>query len=139
MHFPIRPFVLASVAGIVIACGFPTAVCGCSLGHSAVYVIGTLADAAGAPVVGARVFLDGFPATLTPSPPIFVGDQNVRTDATGAFRGIAYSYYGTVRMELRVAVLRTESADTSRLNAGEANFRWQRERLDTVRVNLRLP
>ena len=129
---------LAALAVIALACSTPTDVCGCPPARSAVVVAGTVADAAGAPVAGARILLDAVPLTLSSEPPIAYSIVPV-TDAAGAFAGRAYSLWADDEQALRAAVVRPGTADTVRLRLGAATLRPEHGRLDTVRVALRLP
>jgi hypothetical protein len=132
-----RVLVALAVAGV--ACSIPTDACGCSPARTSVYVIGTLVDAAGTSVVGARLAFDGV-ATTGPGSDfaLYVGTgSDAQTDGSGAFRGMAYSTFAPGALQLRVGVIRPATADTFRLSAGTATFRLDRP--DTVRVALRLP
>lgn len=126
--------------GATLACSIPTDLCGCPPARSAVFVRGTLTDADGAAIAGARVYLDGVPESQASASPIYVsGAGDAQTDAAGAFRGLAYSIYAPGPLSLRAAVVRPGLPDTVSLAAGVANFRYERDRPDTVSVSLRLP
>lgn len=130
---------LAAVAA-TLACSIPTDVCGCPPARSTVFVRGTLTDAAGRAVAAARLYFDGVPVSQPAAYTVYVGGQgDAQTDAGGAFRGLAYSAHSPGSLALRVGVVRPGLPDTVRLAAGEANFRSERDRPDTVSVNLRLP
>ncbi len=114
--------------------------CGCPPARSAVFVRGTLTDATGDPVAGARMYFDGVRLDQTAAYPLTAGGPgDAVTDREGAFRGLVYSGHAPGRLALRAAVVRPGQPDTVRLAAGEAAFRYERERPDTVTVHLRLP
>jgi hypothetical protein len=126
--------------GATLACSIPTDVCGCTPARSIVFVRGTLTDAGGTPVAGARLYFDGVPAGQSTSYRVDVrGPGDAQTDATGAFHGLVYSSYSPGPRRLRAAVVRPALSDTVSLSAGTAGFRNERERPDTVLVILRLP
>jgi hypothetical protein len=131
------------VVGVValFACTTPTSLCGCPPTRSTVLVGGTLLDAGGVPVSGARVYLDGAPrpATGQPVPQYLDFTQSVTTNTAGSFRALAYSIYSPGTLELRAAVVRPGVADTVRLVVGLAPFHNERETPDSVYVTLRLP
>lgn len=130
-------------AALIIAglgCWFPTDICACPPARTAVYVIGSLTDAAGSPVADARLYLDGVPTNRTWDDPILVsGPSSARSDAAGAFRGVAYSHWSPATLELRAVVVSPDLADTIRLSGGSVPFRQDGTTLDTARVTLRLP
>ncbi|MBA3889104.1 MAG: carboxypeptidase regulatory-like domain-containing protein [Gemmatimonadaceae bacterium] len=131
-------FALVGV-GATLACSIPTDLCGCPPARSAVYVRGTLTDANGLAIAGARVYLDGVPTGTTADLLALNGFGASQTDADGAFRGLAYSMFSPGPLALRAAVVRPGLPDTVRLAAGLATFRYERDRPDTVSVDLRLP
>ena len=132
-----RTLAAAVAAAVLLACTLPTDACGCTPARSWVFVIGTV-DAAGAPVSGARVYLDGASPATAAAMPVYVGPYpDATTDAAGAFRAPAYSMGAPGTLALRAAVVRPGAADTVRLAAGTALFRL--ERPDTARVTLHLP
>ncbi len=126
--------------GATLACSIPTALCGCPPARSTAYVRGTLTDANGLAIAGARVYFDAVPTSPgTAYPPVVAGLGESQTDAGGTFRGLVYSLFSPGPLALRAAVVRPGLPDTVRLAAGLATFRHERDRPDTVSVNLRLP
>ena len=127
-------------AVMALGCFSPTSVCGCTPPRSRVYVRGTITDSRGAPVVGARLYLDGVPPDQATSYPVFVGEfSDAQTDAAGAFGGLAYSVYSPGVLAMRAAVVRPGLPDTVRLSAGQAPFRDQGAAPDTVTIGLTVP
>ena len=126
-----------TIAGVlVVACTNPSDVCGCSIVPANVVVTGRVIDQADAPVAGARVSFDGVPLNRSVEPP-FRPREAAITDATGAFRGRAYSQYPDDEQAVRAAFVPAGSSDTIRLRIGTGRFRLPL--VDTVHVTLRLP
>jgi hypothetical protein len=137
---PLAARCAVACVGATLACSIPTELCGCPAARSTVFVRGTVTDAGGVEIAGARVYLDGVPASQASANPIYVsGPGDAQTDAADTFRGLAYSVYAPGSLALRAAVVRPGLPDTVRLAAGAANFRHERDRPDTVSVDLRLP
>src|SRR5690349_16363693 len=115
-----------ALAVVAIACTNPTGDCSCTPLTARVIVRGEVLDAGGAPVRGARVALDGVPASLSVDPPGTWG-STVLTGVDGRFRTYAgTSYTGTgigSELALRAVVVRAGSSDTVRLRPGMARFR----------------
>ncbi len=131
------PRYLATLAIAFLACTTPTSICACSPLQSAVYALGTVTDAAGAPVQGATVVFQD----VTGYPPHSLSLENrgdTRTDAAGAFRGTVFSPDAGVR-EVRAAVAPAGAADTVWRSIGPVTFRRTSESPDTVRIALSLP
>jgi hypothetical protein len=119
----------------------PTSLCGCPPSRSTVLVGGTVLDAGGAPVSGARLYLDGAPRSGTgqSAPQYLDSAPSATTDATGSFRALVYSPYSPGILELRAAVMRPGVADTVRLVVGLASFHDERTQPDSIYATLRLP
>ena len=128
---------LTIVGILAVACTNPVDVCGCTIPSASLVVTGRVVDQADAPVAGARVRFDGVPLNRSVEPP-FHGGEPATTDATGAFRGRAYSQYPDDEQAVRAAIVPAGAVDTIRLRIGTGRFRLPHE-LDTVRVTIRLP
>lgn len=123
-----------------LACAIPTSVCGCTPSRSSVFVRGSLTDAAGQAVAGARLYFDGAPLGQATSSRVYVdGPGDAGTDASGAFQGRVFSVSPPGPLALRVAVVQAGLPDTVRLTVGSATFRNQRDTPDTVSISVRLP
>lgn len=127
----------AALTVVALACTTPT-VCACTPARSAVVVSGTLTDASGEAVAGARLLFASEPQGRPPAQVMYYEYIGAPTSASGAFQGKAYGWSpGT--LELHVGVVQAGRADTVKLTAGLAQFRPERDPLDTVRLSLRLP
>lgn len=130
--------VAAMAVAVVIACSTPTEVCGCSPPIPAVIVEGTVTNASGAAVAGARVLFDGVAPEMASDPPLSDWLTTV-TDAEGEFSGRAYSRGGqSGQLVLRAGVIKAGSTDTLRFRLGLANFHSGTP-FDTIRVAIAIP
>jgi len=123
-----------------LACTIPTTLCGCPPARSTVFVRGSLTDAAGQTVGGARLYFDGVPASQSTSFPVYVGGPgDTQTDGGGTFATLIYSPFSPGQLVLRAAVVRPGLPDTVTLSVGGVTFRNERETPETVSVALHLP
>lgn len=128
----------ALTIAVVIACSSPTDVCGCTPLPPGVVVVGTVTDASGAAVVGARLLFDGVPETMSFDPPLIDDDFTVTNDE-GEFADRVLNWkYAESDLVLRAAVIEAGTTDTIRLRLGPARFRAGGT-LDTVRVAISIP
>lgn len=126
------------VIAVVIACSSPTDVCGCTPLPPSVVVVGTVTDANGAAVVGARLLFDAVPDTMSFDPPL-VDDNFTVTDEDGEFADHVLNWqHAPGDLVLRAGVVEAGTTDTIRLRLGLARFRTG-SRLDTVRVAISIP
>ena len=128
----------AMAIAVVIACSSPTDVCGCTPMPPSVVVVGTVTDASGAAVVGARLLFDGVPEAMAVDPPLIDFDFAV-TDQEGEFADRVLNWeYAMTELVLRAAVVEAGTTDTIRLRLGPARFRTG-ARIDTIRVAISIP
>ena len=126
------------VVAVVIACSSPTDLCGCSLPLPTVMVEGTVTDASGAAVVGARLLFDGVPQEMSFDPPLQSG-MLIFTDAEGEFSGRAQTNgIHSGELALRAGVIEAGTTDTLRFRLGLVRFR-DRTPFDTIRVAITIP
>lgn len=133
------PRYLATLAIAFLACTTPTSICACPPLRTAVYALGTVTDAAGAPVQGATVVFQDVTRGYPPHSLSLENRGDTRTDAAGAFRGTVYSFSDTGVREVRAVVAPAGAADTVWRSIGPVTFRRTSESLDTVRIALSLP
>ena len=131
---------LTAVIAVVVACTtVPTGMmCGCPPARTHLYVAGVVAMPSGAPVVGARVFVDVRPANLGP---VGGGDstQSASTGRDGAFGIHAYSSAAPAPALVRLGVVLAGSTDTLRFDHVVGTLRRERTTPDTVRLHLTVP
>ena len=132
-------FALVVVGLASAACHSPTDSCGCDPPLRAVVVAGRVVDASGASVPNARVAADGVPRTMSFDAPVQVHRLAATTGPNGDFVVRAYSGFGEDTLALRAMVVRAGAADTVKVRLGDARFRDERGKLDTVRVTVHLP
>lgn len=131
---------LLAAPGLVLAAGclWPTEACGCTPPRAAVVVLGTVTDAAGQPLTGTRVHLEGVAPGDSALPPR-LGWVSATTDAAGAFATRAHARGAPGEYVVSAAMVRAGGADTVWRSGGVARFRSDFGPLDTVRVTLRFP
>lgn len=127
---------LATIGG----CTFITDSCACSPALYESYATGTVMDAAGVPVVGATVLLEGVPFHFVDVPVIrHVAGEPLLTDGEGRFAGRALGVFRD-SVRLRAGIVRPSSRDTVLVPLGRGCWGCLRNGVpDTLRLPIRLP
>lgn len=134
-----RPVLVLGAATIVF-CSTPTVPCACPPTRTHLIVYGTVRTSAGAPVADARVFVTPAPAGAPSYDPILIGQPPAAsTGMNGGYRIDAFSGFGpTAPALVRAASIRAP-ADTARAEATGASLRSERERPDSLQLDIVFP
>lgn len=128
----------AGMSTVLLSACYSTTECDCLPLQSHVFLVGTVVDAANAPVSGARVTVH--PSRAAGMPPYLTLSNDERvTDTNGEFRGIVHAEEQPQSLWLYGLVVPPGRSDTINVQGAQAVFRLKPGQPDTVRMTFKLP